>query len=64
MSDRPKTEIASPQDPCYTGSASIDDQAGFYNRQAPVVRDVNARVGQTPSAPDDRLTNVIGTLKD
>jgi hypothetical protein len=65
MSDRPKCDIASPQDPCYSGSASIDDQVGTYNQsKQPHLGDINARVGQLPAAPDDRLTNVIGGLKD
>lgn len=65
MSDRPKTSIASPQDRCYDGSASIDDQVGTYNQsRQPGLGDINSRAGQMPAAPDDRLTNVIGTLKD
>ncbi len=62
MSDRPKTEIASPQEKCYDGSASIDDTVGFYNQaKQPHLGDINSRVGQLPAAPDDRLTNVIGS---
>lgn len=57
---RPKTTIASPQDKCYDGSASIEDQVGTYGQKnQPGLGDTNSRGGQLPSAPDDRLTNVF-----
>lgn len=65
MSDsRPKCNIATPQDKCFDGSASIESQSGFYGQKSqPGVGDVNSRAGQLPAAPDDRLTNVF-TPKD
>ena len=61
MSDsRPKTTIASPQEKCFDGSASIESQVGFYNQsRQPGLSDINSRAGQLPAAPDDRLTNVF-----
>lgn len=60
---RPGCEIASPQDKPFSGDHTIDDQVGFYKQGSqPHLGDINSRAGQTPAAPDDRLTNVIGTL--
>ena len=63
MSNRPGFSCKTTMDQVFTGSESIDDQVGFYRQKTqPGVEDINARAGQLPAAPDDRFSNVIGTL--
>ena len=59
---RPPYSKESPMDQVFTGNCGISEQVGFYGDQA--VPDVNKQTGQVPAAPDDRFTNVIGTVKD
>lgn len=53
--------IKSSADPTYTGTASLNDQVGFYSQgKQPHLEDINSRVGQEPAAPDGRFTSTGG----
>jgi hypothetical protein len=59
MADRPGLDIATTAGKTFDGTASIDDQVGFYDQaKQPHLDDINSRVGQEPAQPDGRFTNV------
>lgn len=59
---RPGFSSKSPSDSVFSGDHGIENQVGFYGEKQ--VPDMDKQTGQTPAAPDDRFTNVIGTVKD
>jgi len=54
---RPDTTIATPVQSAFTGSATIDDQTGFYSeRSQKGLADVNSKAAEV-AAPDPRLSD-------